>query len=1315
MISNYNPKKQYFGLILFLSLLTSSFGQNLLSDKNDYYPGELATFTGSGFQPNEIVDLVVLHHDETPNTGENHEHWNASTDEYGNFTTTWIVCTDDCLGSTLRAYATGSSSNLQAWVEFTDANTSMSLTSPTNAFQGDNINLIAKLTSNPGSVNVANKNIKFYLNNVLLGQSTTNSSGEATLNFTCNQAIGNYNGTNGLKAIFEGDPSNNPYAGSSKANNFEIKTPICVIPIITCPSNIQNSSDSTSCEKSISFNATATGTNPTITYKIGSTPITSSHIFAFGTTTVTATATNLCGSSSCDFTVTIIDSTPPTLIYAGNDTTISCPTQPEFNIPTATDNCDQNSEIIEVSDIITSGNCSNTYTRIKTWKAKDDSGNESQTVSQTITVSDNTAPTFTKPADVTIYTDDNCGYNADVTFTGDVSNEADNCSYNLNATYSDSEANGACQGSKIITRTWSLVDSCGNAAATQIQTITVSDNTAPTFTKPVDATIYTDDNCGYNADVSETGDVSNESDNCSSNLNATYSDSEANGACQGSKIITRTWSLVNICGNAAATQIQTITVSDNTAPTFTKPADVTIYTDDNCGYNADVSETGDVSNEADNCSSNLNATYSDSEVNGACQGSKIITRTWSLVDNCGNAAQNQIQTITISDNLSPTYTKPADVTIYTDDNCGYNADVSETGDVSDEADNCSSNLNATYSDSEVNGACQGSKIITRTWSLVDNCGNAAATQTQTITVSDNTAPTISCPESKQDLTTDTGSCSATLSEEYIGTPTFSDTCSTPILSYLRSDGEVLTAPYPLGTTIITWTVKDDCNNEASCSQTIEVSIIKPSILVSTNVTSQQYSDLVSFYAQLSICSGYETSGSVTFKLGSTILGIAEVDEYGHTELVDIPMLYCPNNYLVTAEYNGVAPYLGATGTSNLTITCEDAFAYYTGSSYVSTSSASSGNATVTLSATIKDISAVDNDDENFGNITNAKVRFINRDNGYIIADNVPVGLVAIGDTKVGTATFNWNTSISGDSQCITIGVIVTGYYCRNSSDDNSIVTISKPLGDLFITGGGYLTLTNSSGIKAGTTGTKNNYGFNVKYNKNKTSLQGNINTIIRKLENDGIVHVYQIKGNSMTSLSVITTCPKKAVFVGKANIQDITNPSNVVAVDGNATLQVTMTDNGEPGNFDKVGITVWNKNGGLWFSSNWNGTSTVEQTIGGGNLKVHGGSSCGNSPIVNNTNGSVTTKNIVEESITIEKPEITIWPNPSNSEFNLEMSNKIENQDINIEIFDQNGRLIQKSTSVNEKLNFGLNLQSGLYFIKITHGNFQETKRVMKN
>ncbi|HET7081541.1 MAG TPA: hypothetical protein VFM49_29285, partial [Chloroflexia bacterium] len=73
----------------------------------------------------------------------------------------------------------------------------------------------------------------------------------------------------------------------------------------------------------------------------------------------------------------------------------------------------------------------------------------------------------------------------------------------------------------------------------------------------------------------------------------------------------------------------------------------------------------------------------------------------------------------------------------------------------------------------------------------------------------------------------------------------------------------------------------------------------------------------------------------------------------------------------------------------------------------------------------------------------------------------------------------------------------------------------------------------------------------------------------------------------------------------KANIQDITDPQNPVTVEGNASLQLTMTDRGEPGANDTLAITVWNRNGALWYASNWNGTRTVEQVLGGGNLAVH--------------------------------------------------------------------------------------------------------------
>ena len=40
-----------------------------------------------------------------------------------------------------------------------------------------------------------------------------------------------------------------------------------------------------------------------------------------------------------------------------------------------------------------------------------------------------------------------------------------------------------------------------------------------------------------------------------------------------------------------------------------------------------------------------------------------------------------------------------------------------TGDVTDEADNCSTGLDATYTDSVTAGSCANASVITRTWTL----------------------------------------------------------------------------------------------------------------------------------------------------------------------------------------------------------------------------------------------------------------------------------------------------------------------------------------------------------------------------------------------------------------------------------------------------------------------------------------------------------------------------------------------------------------------------------------------------------------------
>jgi hypothetical protein len=476
-----------------------------------------------------------------------------------------------------------------------------------------------------------------------------------------------------------------------------------------------------------------------------------------------------------------------------------------------------------------------------------------------------------------------------------------------------------------------------------------------------------------------------------------------------------------------------------------------------------------------------------------------------------------------------------------------------------------------------------------------------------------------------------------------------------------------------------------------CKFTINPVSVSSSVTVS--VPTQQYSDLETFTATIVggaplYTGGPQAAQSATFKVGTQTMGTANFVVSGLDLVATLPnvQLVEPSPFgtlptgqmapsttakTVTATIAGADPNYNLSSlspTTSLTITKEDARITYTGAYFTSTSSTTSSTATVTLSATIQDISAVNGNPGNDlkeGDIRNAKVYFTILETNQTYGPFTP-GLVTAGDTKTGTVTTSWSANIgTADAAQFTVKMVVDNYYTRDRSEDDAVITVAKPVPGL-ITGGGFEVLTNSAGIKGGvgTEGTKNNFGFNVKNDKNGAP-KGTINTIVRKME-AGVMHVYQIKGNAMTSLAIVNataSTPGKATFNGKASIQDITNPLLPVSVGGNSTLQVTMTDMGEPGKWDKIGITVWDNAGGLWFSNNFVNAKTVEQQLDGGNLKVLG------SPFVTGS-GAVTvaltsSKNpsAVNESVTftatVAGTGTTTKPTGSISFIDLSDANKI--------------------------------------------------------
>ncbi len=178
---------------------------------------------------------------------------------------------------------------------------------------------------------------------------------------------------------------------------------------------------------------------------------------------------------------------------------------------------------------------------------------------------------------------------------------------------------------------------------------------------------------------------------------------------------------------------------------------------------------------------------------------------------------------------------------------------------------------------------------------------------------------------------------------------------------------------------------------------------------------------------------------------------------------------------------------------------------------------------------------------------------------------------------------------------------VTFAASDGSLTDTETITItvkSSPTSGSYIAGGGYLVMSSSAGELAATPGTRNFFGLFVNCNKRAGPQLGLISVIFRS---NG--HVYRARSLIIDSLSADPNAGT-ATLTSRATIQDITKPKTPVVLERNAALKMTLTDTKTPGAKDSIGITLNKKDGGFWFSSNWDGKQTVEQDLSRGILVI---------------------------------------------------------------------------------------------------------------
>lgn len=568
------------------------------------------------------------------------------------------------------------------------------------------------------------------------------------------------------------------------------------------------------------------------------------------------------GAASCTFTVTVLDSDPPTIMCPA-DITATAPTgATDYTLPggpgTPTINASGGGTVTGVRSDDTPATFDENGNQVSpavvhavtdpypigstgiTWTVKD-AGGRTASCLQVITIvaaGDRDPVTITCPGNLSVTAPE--GSCEATVVTGTPTTNPSDSNVVVVASRSDGQAltDPFPGGTTVIT--WTATDNTNGNVASCTQTVTVAvnsgDTTPPVLEVPPNVSVTTG-SCTATLDEELGTATATDSGSCNGDGSVSVSRSgvPANFVFPtGTTIITYT--ATDASGNTS-TGIQTVTVTESPAipPTIDAPANVSVNTGPDatiCGAFVSDAILG-AATASDNCPGVTVTRSGVPEGNIFPVGSTTVTYT--ATDKSGNFASDT-QTVTVVDNTVPVVTAPAAVTLNTGPNatlCGVLVnDLDGTLGTGSATDNCPG-VGAVSRSGVPAGNVFPVGQTTLTYSATDAHGNTGQA-TQVVTVVDNTAPVISCPaDIVIEPTCPTGAI-ATYS-----TPTATDNCA--VQSVNRTAGGASGTVFSIGTTTVTHTATDIYNNQSSCNFT--VTVLTPQAVIQNLIASVNSSSL----------------------------------------------------------------------------------------------------------------------------------------------------------------------------------------------------------------------------------------------------------------------------------------------------------------------------------------------------------------------------------------------------------------------------------------------------------------------------------------
>jgi YVTN family beta-propeller protein len=342
-------------------------------------------------------------------------------------------------------------------------------------------------------------------------------------------------------------------------------------------------------------------------------------------------------------------------------------------------------------------------------------------------------------------------------------------------------------------------------------TVTVTDTQTPVISCPANKVVNTDaGSCTASAATVSAGTATATDNDPAVSVTGVRSDGQPLSAAYPKGVTTITWTATDTAHNSASCQ-QNVTVTDNTPPSITAPANVNAWTGANatsCGVSISDSTLG-TATASDLCYGTVNVVRS-----GVPTGNIFpvgqTTITYTATDAAGNT-RTATQTVTVTDNTLPTITAPAAASYQ----CLSGVPAANPAQAT-AADNCGTpSVTVSESNNGGVGSTASPLIITRTFTAKDSANNTK-TATQTITVIDNTKPTVSAPAPTS--ASANSSCRAAIPNVVSGS-TAADNCGGMVT---LSQNPVAGTLVGLGTQTITVTATDVAGNTNTATTTFTV-------------------------------------------------------------------------------------------------------------------------------------------------------------------------------------------------------------------------------------------------------------------------------------------------------------------------------------------------------------------------------------------------------------------------------------------------------------------------------------------------------------